>query len=64
MDASTDIKSNDTIKAKGEDILRSLDQVDYCAKIWGQYLGGIARAVVEQYALLSPLKSLVGCGTK
>ena len=36
--------------ARGENILNHLDQVDYCAEIWGQYFGGIARAVVEQYA--------------
>lgn len=35
---------------KSADLLAPLDEVDRNAEMWGQYLGGIARAVVEQYA--------------
>jgi hypothetical protein len=35
---------------RGEELLKPLNEVDYNAEIWGQYFGGIARAVVEQYS--------------
>jgi hypothetical protein len=34
---------------KAARLLAPLDEVDYCAEIWGQYLGGFARAALEQY---------------
>ncbi len=32
------------------ELLKPLAKVDLCAEMWGEYLGAIARAVVDQYA--------------